>query len=322
MTLATTRSFVGVAKEVTKGTYVAPTFFVPARDLDPEDEILYLEDKGQRGSAVEVYNMLPGVKRSMYGWGGDVFPDTIGILLLGLMGEVATTVASPLNTHNFTVLNTGDQQPPALSIADLSNPGTNARGYPGQQVEELSFTYEAEGFLEYTMKSKGFPSADQSAPVAAFSTVPPVVAWEGVASLGGAGNTKLVSGEFVLSRPVTHRHNVAGSQSPYRVWAGPLRATAKAKFLVDDEAELDRFLNDTKGEFKVTFTQPGAGALAKVIEFRYTNAAFISPTKIVRGTDAIEVEASVEGIANTTDVGVSAGFGPARVQLKNETAAY
>lgn len=59
------RSFIGIAKEVTKGTVVAPTDFIPvmADSLKPVDVIDPLYDTGLRGSMVVNYNYIPGRTR-------------------------------------------------------------------------------------------------------------------------------------------------------------------------------------------------------------------------------------------------------------------
>ena len=69
------RSYLGIAKEVTKGTVVAPTDFIPiAKDsLKPQDIIDPLYDQGLRGSNVLNYNYIPGRTRSTFDFGGAVF---------------------------------------------------------------------------------------------------------------------------------------------------------------------------------------------------------------------------------------------------------
>jgi hypothetical protein len=54
------RSYIGIAKEATKGTAVAPTDFIPvAKDsLKPVDIVDPLYDTGLRGSNVVNYNYI------------------------------------------------------------------------------------------------------------------------------------------------------------------------------------------------------------------------------------------------------------------------
>ena len=92
----THRSYLGVAKETTKGTAVAPTAFIPvaASKLKTQDIIDPLMDEGLRGSLVKDYNYVQGRYRSTVEWGGPVFADTFGWAVAGILGSVATTGAS------------------------------------------------------------------------------------------------------------------------------------------------------------------------------------------------------------------------------------
>jgi hypothetical protein len=66
------RSYLGIAKEATKGTIVAPTDFIPvAKDnIKPVDVVDPLYDTGLRGSNVVNYNYLQGRTRSTFDFGG------------------------------------------------------------------------------------------------------------------------------------------------------------------------------------------------------------------------------------------------------------
>ena len=101
------RSYLGIAKEATKGTIVPPTDFIPvAKDsLKPVDIVDPLYDQGLRGSNVLNYNYIQGRTRSTFDFGGAVFADTIGYSIAGLLGSVDTTGGSAPYTHDITLLN-------------------------------------------------------------------------------------------------------------------------------------------------------------------------------------------------------------------------
>ena len=135
MTLqASVRSYVGIAKETTKGTPVAATDFIPvAKDsLKPVDIIDPLYDQGLRGSNVMNYNYIPGRKRSNFDFGGAVFADTIGYALAGIMGDVATVGAAAPYTHTISLKNsltsTTNTQPISYTLTDFY--AVNVRRYP------------------------------------------------------------------------------------------------------------------------------------------------------------------------------------------------
>ena len=122
---ASVRSYLGIAKEVTKGTPVSATDFIPVMkdSLKPQDIIDPLYDQGLRGSNVLNYNYVQGRTRSTFDFGGAVFADTIGYALAGMLGEVATTGGSAPYTHEVTLLNSltsgTDTQPISYTMTEI-----------------------------------------------------------------------------------------------------------------------------------------------------------------------------------------------------------
>lgn len=316
MSKATTKSFLGVAKETTKGTAVAPTAFIPARNLQPADDIAFLEDKGYRGSAVDLYDLRKGVLFSGYSFDGDVFPDTLGHILLGLFGAVATTGIAPTLVHTFSLLNNGDQQPPAYTITDFMD--IEARAFPGSQFSELNLKFTADGTFEYTAKAVGMPSADAATPTAAFSTVLMHPGWQCQAQIA-AGNVSIVqAADINIVRSVKPIFTGRNSQSPFKIWVGPMRVTGRLLLIAENDTELNRFINQTTTSVKLTFTE---NANLETI-LTMSKVQYVKPTNVVRGKEYVEIDAAFEAIPNTTDAGASAGFAPIKPVLENAVTAY
>lgn len=98
-------SFLGLAKEVTRGTALAPTVYIPVTSLNsPQDMPHYAPDKGLRGAPVDVYDMIATQTWAEPDYAGDAFPDALGYWALGMFGEVSTTGSSPTTS---TTLNGG-----------------------------------------------------------------------------------------------------------------------------------------------------------------------------------------------------------------------
>jgi hypothetical protein len=60
----------------------------------------------------------------------------------------------------------------------------------------------------------------------------------------------------------------------------------------------------------------GAGATLTQVKFQMTKCAF-TVAKVERGKDYIELNVNYKAMANTTDVGATAGFSPVKVVLQN-----
>lgn len=317
------RSYIGIAKETTKGTAVAPTDFIPvmADSLKPVDIIDPLYDKGLRGSLVENYNYIPGRTRSTFDFGGAVFPDTIGYAIAGVMGSVATTGASAPYTHTISLKNSqatgADAQPISYTLTDFY--AAECRKYAGIQFHDFSLKFNADGMLEYDTKGTGWASASATTPTPSFSTILPTPVWQGTVSIGGSAVSYSVSGNIDITRPVTPIYGISQTQNPYQVFLGALDVTGKFTFIMEDNTELTRFLTNTQPAIVLNWAY-GAGASAVQLQATITKGAYTAAA-IDRGADFVQIMVDVNGLGNTTDAGSTGGQAPIKWVLQNAKAS-
>lgn len=320
---ASVRSYIGIAKEVTKGTIVAPTDFIPvAKDsLKPQDMVDALYDQGLRGSNVLNYNYIPGRKHSTFDFGGAVFADTIGYSLAGIMGAVATTGASAPYTHTISLLNSltsgTDTQPISYTLTDFY--AVDVRSYPGCQFSDFSLKFNADGMLEYDTKTTGFSSSTVSDPTPSFSTVLPTPVWRGTVSIAGSAVSNAMTGNIDLKRPVTPIYGISNTQDPFQVFLGPLEVTGKITFIMETDAELTNFLNNSQPAIVLNWAY-GSGSTAVQIQATITKGAYTAAV-IERGQDFVQVTIDLNAQSNTTDAGASGGYSPIKWVLQNAKAA-
>jgi len=317
------RSYLGIAKEVTKGTIVAPTDFIPvAKDsLKPQDIVDPLFDTGLRGSNVLNYAYIQGRTRSTVDFGGAVFADTVGYGIAGLLGSVATTGASAPFTHTISLKNSltsdVDVQPISYTLTDFY--AVDVRSYPGCQFSDFSLKFNADGMLEYDTKTTGWASSTVSDPTPSFSAILPTPVWRGTVSIGGAQVSTAMSGNIDMSRPVTPVYGISNTQNPYQVFLGPLEVTGKITFLMETDAELTRFLNNTQPAIVLNWSY-GAGATAVQIQATISKGAYTA-AMIERGEDFVQVSIDLNGQSTTTDAGSTGGFAPIKWVLQNAKAS-
>ena len=317
------RSYLGIAKETTKGTIVAPTDFIPvAKDsLKPQDIVDPLYDTGLRGSNVLNYNYIPGRTRSTVDFGGAVFADTIGYGIAGLLGSVATTGSSAPYTHTISLKNSltsdVDVQPISYTLTDFY--AVDVRSYPGCQFSDFSLKFNADGMLEYDTKTTGWASSTVSDPTPTFSTVLPTPVWRGTVSIGGTQVATAMSGNIDMTRPATPVYGIASTQNPYQIFLGPLEVTGKITFLMETDAELTRFLSNTQPAIVLNWAY-GSGSTAVQIQATITKGAYTA-AMIERGEDFVQVSIDLNGQSNTTDAGATGGFSPIKWVLQNAKAS-
>lgn len=315
----TVRSYLGIAKEVTKGTPVAPTDFIPvlASKLKPADNIDPLYDEGLRGSLVKDYNYIQGRANSTFEFGGPVFADTFGYALGGILGDVTTTGGSAPYTHAFSIKNataTGaDAQPTSFTLTDFY--AANVRAYPGIQINNVNFKFTSDGLLDYDAKGMGWLSSTASTPTPSFSSVLPYPTWIGTISIGGTSVAYSTDGNIEMDRPVTPIYGMSNTKNPYQVFLGALETKGKVRFVMENDTQLLNYLNNTQPAITVNFTQ-GAGASLTQISFTVTKGAYTTGI-IDRSKDFVEIEVDINAMANTTDTGSTSGYGNIKWTLQN-----
>jgi len=317
------RSYLGIAKEVTKGTIVAPTDFIPvAKDsLKPQDIVDPLYDTGLRGSNVLNYAYIQGRTRATVDFGGAVFADTVGYGIAGLLGSVATTGASAPFTHTISLKNSltsdVDVQPISYTLTDFY--AVDVRSYPGCQFSDFSLKFNADGMLEYDTKTTGWASSTVADPTPSFSTILPTPVWRGTVSIGGASVATAMSGNIDMSRPVTPVYGISNTQNPYQVFLGPLEVTGKITFLMEADTELTRFLNNSQPAIVLNWSY-GSGASAVQIQATISKGAYTA-AMIERGEDFVQVSIDLNGQSTTTDAGSTGGYAPIKWVLQNAKAS-
>ena len=313
------RSYLGIAKEATRGTAVAPTDFIPVMKdaLKPVDIVDPLYDTGLRGSNALNYNYIPGRTRSTVDFGGAVFADTVGYGIAGVLGSVATTGSTAPFTHTISLFNSlasgGDVQPISYTLTDFY--AVDVRSYPGCQFSDFSLKFNADGMLEYDAKSTGWASEVVSDPTPTFSTVLPTPVWRGTVSIGGSAVSTAMTGNIDMKRPATPIYGISATQDPYQVFLGPLEVTGKITFVMEDDSELLNFLNNTQPALVFNWAY-GSGAAEVQIQATLTKGAYTTGV-IERGEDFVQVSVDFNAQANTTDDGASGGFSPIKWVLKN-----
>lgn len=317
------RSYLGIAKEVTKGTIVAPTDFIPvAKDsLKPVDLVDALYDTGLRGSNIVNYNYIQGRTRSTVDYGGAVFADTIGYALAGLLGTVATTGASAPYTHTISLKNSqtsgADDQPISYTLTDFY--AADVRSYPGCQFSDFSLKFNADGMLEYDTKTTGWASSAVSDPTPSFSTVLPTPVWRGTVTIAGTQVSNAMTGNIDMTRAVTPVYGISNTQNPYNIFLGPLEVSGKITFIMEDDTELTRFLNNTQPSIVLNWAY-GSGSTAVQIQATITKGAYTAAV-IERGEDFVQVSIDLNGQGNTTDAGSTGGYSAIKWVLQNAKAS-
>ncbi len=318
----TALSFIGIAKEVTAGTFVPAVDYLPLTKMDPKDMTLWLPDGAWRGSMAETYGKVAGPVWSELSCGGYVYPDTIGYPLAGILGvDTLSGTAAPYS-HTLTLKNTADGQPTTQSFNDFNS--VENRGYTSVKWKDVTVSWDGEKYLTWDGNAAGFQSATQTKPSQSFSTIPGLPGWLSTVTIGGVSALNMISTEIAFKRSTEPIHTADGTQAPYEIFAGPLAVTGKTVIVADANTQLAAYLaqagGGTKSSLLFDFNQGTAGTAVEVkFQLSSVNFDLVVPT---RGKTFVEYEITWDALANTTDA--SGGLAPCQVLLKNAkaTAVY
>lgn len=320
--------FLGVAKETIQGTAVAPVRYIPYTTFDPQANPALLVDTGQRGSMASEYGAVMGKNNSGASLGGIPFSDTAGDLLYNVLGGYAVTGAGPY-THTFSVLNSGQGQPPSHTFEDRQGitASTGARDWPGMCVSELTLSGNAEELLQFTASMTGWPTAAAGlAPTNVPTTTTVTPAWRSTVSLGGTAVPSVMEWSLTFTRELQLVNAADGTQGPFVIGRGPLTVSGQLTVVASDQAPLSAevplttLVAGTQQALVIAVASNYAGTAGHSITFTMTKAQFENVTQ--QRNTLMGWQIPFRCWANSTDAGASGGSAPIKPVLINGITTY
>jgi len=270
-----TERYCGVAKEAAYGTLVAAADWMDLISGGAKEENQF--DLLETGQGWDPYHaMLRGYKcdGSLEGY---LCTETIGHILVGILGDCADAGAGDPYTHTF--LSSNDPDYLSLYIGDVVAAGEQK--VTSAAIKKLVIecvagevvTWSADFFAQ-----KCEQSALQN-PV--FDTLDPIVFHEGDLQVGG-GSIKTTVGavKLTIERGFADDEYSLGSRLLRSAWGGPVKVTWEADIYFDTLAEWQRFYNGAAGTAPATSYTPFVVDL-DLVRTAVTDALNISCDKTV-----------------------------------------
>lgn len=208
---------IGVGKESSRGTAVAPTYWIPWVNLT-------FFDKVQKYTSMEALGVLDDSHEEFVGeaWGegeleGEIRDKSFGLLLLALFGAVAdANPAGSVYTHTYTIQQANQHQ--SLTIA-VDDPNSGDRQFPLAMIEKMDLDFVLGQVLRH--KTTFISKASESASVTkSFVTenkfIPSNITFKLATTRSGlaaATPVKLQSLKLTINKNLLRKH-VLGSISP------------------------------------------------------------------------------------------------------------
>lgn len=315
--VAAEQTFLGIAKEATVGTAVAPTNFLRITGLTPASQPNALMDESLQGSMVKTYDTLAGVNQTTVGVDGNVYADEIGWFLASILGDVATTgVSDPFST-TFAVKNNG--QPKTYTLTDFD--GNAATAYAGMMCSDLTITYSQDALATFTSTWVGLSQASASTPTETPGVTKALPTWAAAPTINSLATFKVIDYACSIKRTVSAEGTLSNSQNPTIIFAGGDLDVSGTATLAYDTSTGPTALGYNRAFTQIPFVVDliSPASANREVKIQTTNVTFItSPLGRTAGKYAT-LAVSWQSNANTTDVGASGGKGPILVTTKSAT---
>jgi hypothetical protein len=316
-------SFAGIAKETSNGTPVAPTRFFPYTKFDCTDDNGLLIDDAMYGSMTSENGAVAGKRQGAIDYEGYFVPDFAGDLLYNIMGGYAVGAAvSGVYPHTFTLLNSGDAQPPAHTLTDRQGvtATVGARAYAYGCLSELTFSGNATGLVTMAGKWMTYGSAAASlAPTNVTTTETVIPGWRSTVTVA-ASAAKVRDWSYTITRSLTPDPLADGTQNPNSIARGDLTVAGKLTVAAQSEQPLLDMIAGTQQATVITIDNGGTLTNVRKLTATMTKAVYAS-APMIRQTP-IGYSIDFKAIGNTTDVGASAGRAPISLLLNNAITTY
>lgn len=305
-------SILGIAKEVTIGTYVAPALYIPTMSGPKYEDVKErIIDNSYDANRAAVRGIYDGVADSTSGWDSYLFPELPGLMYRGLGFADVVTGSNPY-THTFKLPSSGAQP---ISFSNTIYNTVEARGLPGSMLNSWTLKFDSKGAVTQTTAWNGWASAVQSTPTPSYPTSVPWLNWQYQVTINGVASSKVLSGEIVFTQPVDTIHTAANTQNPFTTFGGEINVAGKMRLVFDATTELALFLNNTQGAVVWTLTVPGGGS-NPVMTITSTKTGYTKGV-VDMASSWVAVDVDYTGIYNATDAG------PAAITLLNaQSGAY
>lgn len=187
-------------------------------------------------------------------------------------------------------------------------------GWPGCCLGRVRLAVQDSGYARLVSDWSGFPPASVATFAENQSTAQPFAGWSWSIVTAGGTSTRGVSLDLALSRALDIVLTCDGSQAPYLIAPGPMRASGSYKAIYDTPADLRLYRAAIQEPAVWTLTQPallGGASIAVTLSLSGWTEGAVSLEETY-----VTAQYKLSGVANMAD---SPSYGVSSVTLANFT---
>ena len=245
---------IGIGKETTRGTGVAPSFWIPKIDATVEDKSESAIDESSIGVIEDSIGSEVIKKWSEGDIVGNVRDKSIGLVLLSALGKVTSSIigTGPAYQHTFEILQSAVHQSLTIGMKNL----VQQLRYTLAVINSLELRFELAKFVEFTagfMAKAGVGASD----TVSYATENQFLAHHievktaaNLAGLAGAAPIKIKNATLNIAKNA-EADDVLGSIEPVNYFNKQVEITGSMELLFEDVTYKNLFLNGTAQALRI-----------------------------------------------------------------------
>lgn len=255
------RGTLGFAPEVTRGTPVAPTYWMPWAKMSFADKIMSASESQAMGNIADQDSFYVTMVMGEGDIDAQIYDNGLGFIFESLLGAGPVTSGSNPYTHTFTMSQTN--QAKTLSVY-WQDPDRNYM-FPMCVVESLKITMAPNGMVEYTVHFKSKRAKDWATLTPVFTTLGNKFLHQhlqfriaaNIAGLAAATPISLKGLELNFNRN-TIFDQLMGTSEPEDILSQPISIEGNLTLNLEDNTYHDYMMNGTYKSMEIKLVKTAA----------------------------------------------------------------
>lgn len=267
------RGQLGLAIEATRGTPVAPTFWVPWAEMSFFDRVETAREEQGLGIIADSDSNYVTQRMGEGEVNAQIYDKAMGVILTGVAGAAPVTTGSNPYTHTYTLSNTNQHKSVSLYWKDPDR----SEMFPLGMISSYQLSVEANGLVNHTIGFMSKTSRDWASQTANFTSLgakwlhqhASVKFAAAVGSLAAATGVSVKSLELNITKN-TMFDSVVGTVEPEDILNQQFSIEGNIELNLEDDTYKDYMVNNTYRAMQIQLN----GGSSSILTFQFPRVDF------------------------------------------------
>lgn len=315
---------VGIGKESTRGTSVAPGYWVPVTDLDIEDKVEYVTNDSGIGRIEQNNDAKVNKAWAEGSWSGKIYDESVGVELTALFGAApssAERTTTDVFDHSYAMANNNIHASMTVGYKEANDDLRYARA----MIKSWSLEAVRDNFIRRTLEFMSMKQASASNSVSYTDEnefLPKHVAVKLADTLSGldaASAIEVTAVNLEINKNVDASW-ILGSNDPDDINNKQVVVTGSIEFYYEDQTIRDYVLNGTNKALRIDIVSDTvigtSGSHTPAIRFDLAKLVFSENARAIGNDDLVMNTINFEAVYSIADSSLITA------RLTNEAASY